>query len=261
MLHAGLVSVTFRKLPPREVVSLAKQAGLYGIEWNGDVHLPPGDLGIAREIRELTLESGLYVAAYGSYYRVGQTGASGPSFEQVLETAVELGAPTVRVWPGTVGSDVTDDEVRWKIIQELRRIADLAAKARITISLEFHGGTLTDTNESASQLLVEVDHPNVFTYWQPHNGEETAECVEGLRAIVPRLSNVHVFHWWPTDKDRLPLEQGEERWTQFLDVIDLAPGDRHLMLEFVPDDSPDAFLRDAALLKKWILERKIVVAG
>lgn len=252
MIHPGLVSITFRKLTPAEIVALVKKAGLRGIEWGGDVHVPHGDLARAREVRELTQEHGLTTAAYGSYYRAGQADGSGPLFEHVLETAVELGAPTIRVWPGTAGSDAVDEEGRWKVIHDLRRIAELAAKAGVSISTEFHGGTLTDTNESAGKLLVEVDHPNLFTYWQPHNGEETAACVEGLREVMPRVTNVHVFHWWPTATERHPLADGAERWAAFWDVIKKAPGDRYALLEFVQGDSPEAFLRDAQTLRQWL---------
>ena len=252
MIQPGLVSVTFRKLSPSEIVALVKQAGLSGIEWGGDVHVPSGDLGRAREVRELTQDNGLKVAAYGSYYRVGQSESAGMSFEQVLGTAVELGAPTIRVWAGGAGSDVTDEEARWKIIQDLRCIAELAARAGVTISTEFHGGTLTDTNESAGRLLVEVDHPNVRTLWQPHNGEETAECVRGLGELLPKVGNVHVFHWWPTAAERHPLADGAERWASFWPLLRQAPGDRFALLEFVQGDGPAAFLRDAATLKAWL---------
>lgn len=252
MIHPGLVSVTFRKLTPAEIVALVKQAGLKGIEWGGDVHVPAGDLGRAREVREITLENGLSVAAYGSYYRAGQEEGAGQSFERVLETAVELGAPTIRVWPGGAGSEAVDDEGRWKIIHEIRRIAGLGARARTGISLEFHAGTLTDTNESASKLLVEIDHPNVKINWQPHNGEETAECVRGLREVLPCVGNIHVFHWWPTSTDRHPLADGGERWGRFLPLLQQAPDDRFALLEFVPGDEPAAFLRDAATLKSWL---------
>ena len=44
MIHTGLVSVTFRKLEPAEIVDLVKQAGLQGIEWGGDIHVPHGDI-------------------------------------------------------------------------------------------------------------------------------------------------------------------------------------------------------------------------
>ena len=254
MIQPGLVSVTFRKLSPAEIIALVKQAGLKGIEWGGDVHVPSGDLGRAREVRELTLENGLSVAAYGSYYRAGQSESAGMSFEQVLATAMELGAPTIRVWPGGAGSDATDEDGRWKIIQDLRRIAELASHARVTVSLEFHGGTLTDTNESASKLMVEVDHANVLLNWQPHNGEAAAECVHGLREVLPRVGNVHVFHWWPTANERHPLAAGLERWGQFWPLLRQAPGDRFALLEFVQGDDPAAFLRDAATLKAWLAQ-------
>jgi 3-dehydroshikimate dehydratase len=252
MIYPGLVSVTFRKLSPAEIVALVKKAGLRGIEWGGDLHVPHGDLGRAREVRELTMEGGLATAAYGSYYRAGQSESAGLAFERVLETAVELGAPTIRVWPGAAGSDTVDENGRWKIIEDLRRIAGLAAKAGVSITTEFHGGTLTDTNESAGKLLVEVDHANVFTGWQPHNGEPTEECVEGLREVLPKVSTIHVFHWWPTSAERHALAAGAERWGRFWPLLKQAPGDRYALLEFVPGDEPGAFLRDAATLREWL---------
>jgi 3-dehydroshikimate dehydratase len=252
MLQSGLVSVTLRKSTPSEIFSLAKQCGLRGIEWGGDVHVPPGDCGHAVEVRELTEGAGLSVAAYGSYYRAGQSEAAGLPFGQVLDTAVALGAPVIRVWAGTAGSDATSDDVRWRIIEELRRIADLSSRSLVGVSLEFHGGTLTDTNESASQLLVELDHPNIWCQWQPHNGEATDDCLDGLRSILPCLGNIHVFHWWPTPAERLPLADGIERWRRFFDVILAAPGPRYAMLEFVPGDEPTAVARDAATLNRWL---------
>lgn len=41
MMRTGLVSSTFRKLTPAEVVRRAAQAGLQGIEWGGDIQVPP----------------------------------------------------------------------------------------------------------------------------------------------------------------------------------------------------------------------------
>ena len=252
MIHPGLVSVTFRKLSPAEIVALVRKAGLAGIEWGGDIHVPHGDIGRAREVRARTLEAGLRVAAYGSYYRAGFSEANGLPFKQVLDSAVELGAPTIRVWPGNKGSADVGENGRWAVIEDLRRIAGLAAQVGVTISTEFHGGTLTDTNDSASQLLVEVDHPNLFTCWQPHNGEATEDCVAGLRAVAPRVSNVHVFHWWPSSAERHPLAEGEARWAEFWRELKPLAGERFAMLEFVPGDAEEAFLRDAATLRRWL---------
>jgi len=254
MIHPGLVSVTFRALSPAQVASLVRQAGLQGIEWGGDIHVPPGNVARAREVRELTLEAGLAVAAYGSYYRAGQSEADGLPFAHVLESALELGAPTVRVWAGIVGSQTADAAHRERVAADLRRIAALAASVRVTVSLEFHNGTLTDTAPSARRLLEEVAHPNLFTYWQPPLERRTADCMADLKSLLSRVTHVHVFHWRPGSTDRLPLADGAARWHEFLTLADTAPalGERYAMLEFVERDAPECFLRDAATLKSWL---------
>ena len=252
MIHPGLVSITFRKLSPAEIVALVRKAGLHGIEWGGDVHVPHGDIGRAREVRALTVEAGLAVAAYGSYYRAGWSETNGLPFKQVLDSAVELGAPTIRVWPGGKASADMSGTERRAVVEDLLRIAALSAQVGVSISTEFHSGTLTDTNESATRLLAEAEHPNLFTCWQPHNGEETAECVAGLRAVLPRVSNIHVFHWWPTAAERHPLAEGEARWAEFWRELRTLPGGRHALLEFVEGDTAEAFLRDAGTLERWL---------
>ncbi|MBD3315040.1 MAG: sugar phosphate isomerase/epimerase, partial [Chitinivibrionales bacterium] len=89
MLIPGLVSITFRRLSPSRIVGCAHGAGLASVEWGGDIHAPPGDLARAREVGSMTREAGLAVAAYGSYYRVGENEGGGLTFESVLETALE----------------------------------------------------------------------------------------------------------------------------------------------------------------------------
>ncbi len=257
MLQSGLVSVTFRKLSPAEIVALVRKAGLRGIEWGGDIHVPHGDLARAREVGELTAEAALAVAAYGSYYKAGHSESAGLRFEPVLETALELRAPVIRVWAGAAGSATTEEEARWRVVADLRRIAETAAKAGVRIAAEFHGGTLNDTNASSNQLLLEVDHPNFYSYWQPLVEMTDAECAEGLTAILPRLAHLHVYQWKLVEQklQRLALVEGTARWAEFLRLPSAAPsfaGERYAMLEFVEGDAPESFLRDAATLKTWL---------
>src|SRR6476469_730727 len=108
MLRPGLFSVTFRQLSPPEIIALVGRAGLRGIEWGGDVHVPHGDVARAREVRDRTADAGLEVAAYGSYYRVAKSEADELPFERVLNTAQALGAPLIRVWAGKQGSAAAD---------------------------------------------------------------------------------------------------------------------------------------------------------
>jgi 3-dehydroshikimate dehydratase len=250
MISTGLVSVTFRALPPEEIISLVRRAGLQAIEWGGDVHAPPGDPGRAARIRGQTEDAGLEVSAYGSYYRVGK---SDLPFESVLDTAAALGAPAIRVWAGTSGSSETDERGRALVVEESRRIATLAQERNIAISYEFHGGTLTDTAESAAALLAEADHPNLFTFWQPPNGMEFEDCLAGLRLVLPRVSNVHVFHWWPTHADRFPLADGAALWSEYLRVLGGTGRARFASLEFVPGDSTEVFLEEAGTLRALLL--------
>ena len=44
MIHTGLVSVTFRKLSPEEIVELAVEAAVQAIEWGATSMCPMGTL-------------------------------------------------------------------------------------------------------------------------------------------------------------------------------------------------------------------------
>ncbi len=249
MIRTGLVSITFRQLAPREIVDLVAAAGLEGIEWGGDVHVPHGEVGLAGDVGRMTRQAGLDVAAYGSYYRAGE---QTESFEPVLDAAVALEAPLIRVWAGHRASAEADDAFRAAVVEDSRRIADLAAGAGVRIAYEYHGRSLTDTNDSAVALLRDVAHENVRCYWQAPRALMTAECLDGLDAITPWLSNVHVFSWHPETGDRLPLAAGEQWWAEYLPRIASVVGDRWALLEFVRDNDPQNFPADAQTLRQWL---------
>lgn len=249
MLKAGVCSVTFRKLSAQEVIRLAAQAGLQGIEWGGDIHVPHGDLQTAREAARQTREAGLVVSSYGSYYRVGHDDEL--PFEKVLATAKELGAPVVRVWAGKRGTkDATPDY--WKqVVDDSRRIAEMASCEGIHLCYEFHGGTLTDSADSAKRLLESVNHPAMRTYWQPRVEQTALRNLRDLRTVLPWLVNVHTF-WWSSTGERRPLREGEKAWSRFLQVVHLSQREHWILLEFVRADSPEAFLQDAHTLRQWL---------
>lgn len=265
MLQSGLLSITFRQLEAAAVIDLAAEAGLDSIEWGGEehniphqrwqapVHVPHGATDTAVRIREQTAAAGLAISAYGSYYRVGESEAAGQPFAAVLDTAQALQTPTLRVWAGRQGSAEASPEYRAAVVQDSQRIAAMAAEAGITVSFEFHGDTLTDTNESALQLLREANHSNLQTFWQPHNGTDMEERLGGLKSILPWLSNVHIFYW-RNFRDRFPLAEGENIWLPFLRTIKESGRDHYVSMEFVQDNDPDNFRRDAKVLKRWLAQ-------
>jgi len=250
MIRPGLVSITFRQHTPRHIVDLVKRADLQAIEWGGDVHIPHGDLKQARLVREMTQDAGLDVSSYGSYYRVG---VSDPDeFGPIVDTACELGAPTIRIWAGNQGSEISDDRYRSRVVNLSREAAALAAQVSTKVAFEFHPNTLTDTNESARALLEAINHPNMECYWQPPPGSTAANNLEGIDAIYPWLSNLHVFTWHRETRKRLPLFAGESDWMAYLARVAGSSRDRFALIEFVQNDTDEAFLQDAATLRRWL---------
>lgn len=252
MIKTGLVSVTFRKLTPAAIIDLVRQADLAAIEWGGDIHVPNGNLQQACMVGRMTRDAGLAIAAYGSYYRLGASEPEGLNFDCVLETARALGAPLIRVWAGNRPSAKADADYRRGIGEEGRRLAEKAADAGLVLACEYHGGTLTDTRESAVQLLSDIQHPAMRAYWQAPVGASVEAGFESLRAMLPWLANAHVYHRDASGKTHLPLSDGAAAWRRHLALIRSTGRDHYALLEFVSDDSPNAFLEDARFLKAWI---------
>lgn len=244
-LVPGLCSVTLRASAAEEIISLAVDAGLRTIEWGGDVHVPVGDLRRAAAVRRKTEDAGLAVCSYGSYF--GQDDQP-TDFDAVLDTAQALGAQRIRIWAGSLASAVTSAEHRARLVSAVQDAAARAAAAQTQVAFEFHPNTLTDTVDSTLCLLAEVDRPNVATYWQPPIDISDEAAVAGLHRVLDHVVTVHAFSWWPGDH-RLPLDSRAELWRRV--AAELAGVSRALpvLLEFVPDDAPEAIRPEAAALR------------
>jgi len=257
MIKSGLVSVSFRKLSPENIVAAAVAAGLDGIEWGGDIHVPHGDLKQAAKIMEMCRHQKLTISAYGSYYRAGcPVGGDNPDFAKVLDTARMLETSTIRVWAGTHGSAGLAPEERQQVVDDLKRVCDYTWPRGISISLEYHGNTLTDTNESAKQLLAEVNHPGLRFYWQPLQNTTKEYRLGGLKQVLSKLTNLHIF-WWVSDHtncSRLPLESGVSFWREVFLLAKTTGIDHFASLEFFRGDELSQFYADAAILRSLLKE-------
>jgi hypothetical protein len=112
-------------------------------------------------------------------------------------------------------------------------------------------------------LLDEVNHPNLYTYWQPMYWVSDPDYrFQGLEKLRDRIINLHVLHWkfhpmrggWGENTERLPLEEGAAEWKRFLSVP-LPAGEHYALMEFVRNDSPEQFMKDAVVLKNWVSKR------
>lgn len=250
MLYTGLTSITFRPLPVDDIIALAKECGIHGIEWGGDVHAKPGELSIAKQIKEKTEAAGLTIPSYGAYYKC--EAEDGP-FDDTLATAQALGAKVIRVWAGRKGSDQSNANHRAEVALSLRKAVDAAKEVDVTVALEYHGNTLTDTQESAHQLLQEVGRDELKLYWQPRTMGTFEGDIPELKAALPHLAHVHCFHWGPGGfNDKHPLADGADDWAEYLKIIREAEGDRYIIFEFVKDGEPDQLRTDAKTLHQLL---------
>lgn len=245
----GLVSVTFRDLAPQEIVDLCVSAGLECIEWGGDVHVPPGNVSRAREISKMTADAGLAITAYGSYHRLGE-GNPDHEFGRVLETAVALQAPRIRVWAGSRNAADVSPAERCMLVEQLNAFAESAAKAGVKVCLEYHLNTLTDSLESVDLLMSETSE-NVRFLWQPSAHHGVKERLRGLQTVLPRLEHLHVYQW-DANYQRYPLEDGQREWEAYLEILAGHGRTFPLLLEFVQGDITDQLLADAKTLNQWI---------
>ena len=235
MRQTGLLSVTFRSLPVEQIIRLAVTAGLDGIEWGGDIHVPPGDLRLAERVGTSTRNAGLINFAYGSYWRADREP------EMIAETAAALGVQWIRIWAGTISSVECPPEIRKKTVKYIRNIC--RHSNGLQIAAEWHRNTLTDDAESAAKLLNEVGEDNFFCYFQRDSQRDNLRDI----AIVPkgRIRAVHVQQI--ENGQRLQLKDGLPEWTGLIAHI---PENVPLLLEFVKNDLEEQFRADAVILKK-----------
>lgn len=247
----GLTSITFRQLTVEQIVELVQQSGLDGIEWGGDVHVKPGEEALAREVGDRTRQAGLQVLSYGSYLHVDGPEHIAEDFKPVLQSALALSAPVIRVWPGGREPDRADEAYYDRNAEALRIIGEMAGQHGLTVATEYHRGTLTQNAESAQKLMQRINSPYVKTYWQPNPDIAAADNCREAAAMRPYLANVHVF-CWTKGNERHPLAQGDADWRAYLQALELDPQRQHAIIEFVKDDSPARFLEDAETLRRWI---------
>lgn len=120
----------------------------------------------------------------------------------------------------------------------------------MTIGLEYHPNSLTDTLPSALQLAQDLAAPNLFFYWQPAPGLPLDDALAEISALGSRICHLHVFAWL-ADASRLPLAERTDYWRACIDALPESAWTKpaFAMLEFVKGDDIDQFAEDAMILR------------
>ncbi len=252
----GLTSISYRPHSVEEIIALAAKCGLTGIEWGGDVHVPAGDVAIATAVAAQTKAAGLRVLSYGSYYKLGQrqgAQAIAATFAPVLESAVALSAPLIRIWAGDCGSAACTEAMRTEWVAELKQVCAIAAECGLKVGLEYHRNTLTDCHQSAARLLEEAACDNLYTYWQMNPDLPFETHLAEISALKHAICGVHVFHWVKGNV-RETLAEHIPEWNAYLAA--LKGLDVPYILEFVKDDTFVQGEVEAASLKALLAQEK-----
>ena len=258
-ISPGLCSITFRSLTTDEVLQAALRAGVEGIEWGADGHVPPGGGPAVEALRVRCRDAGVEIVSYGSYLGFAPAEATGETgiIEAVLDSAEALGAPMVRIWTELgVGSASPNDDRR-RVTERTARFVDAIASRGLIAALEFHPYTLTESAASANELLTTLARPNLRAHWQPDPALPADAALAELAQVTPHLAHVHTFFWGPTGiDDRHPLADGADLWPPAFELADRAgaqlPGRRFALCEYVRDDDPEQLVADVNVLRRWL---------
>ena len=243
MYQLGLVSVSFRPESVENVIKAAKAAGLTCIEWGSDVHAPWDDENRLQEIVQLQKQYGVTCCAYGTYFRLGMNDVS--ELPGYIRAAKLLGTDVLRLWAGHQHPWDFSQEDKEKLFADSKAAAKLAEEAGVTLCLECHMKTYTETAESALELLQAVDSPAFRMYWQPNQRRTVEENVANATALKDYVNHIHVFQW--KGKERFSLAEGVKEWKTYLTQF---AGDHHLLLEFMPNNTLEELPAEADALRE-----------
>lgn len=236
----GLVSVSFRGVSPRDILKAMQSTPLTQIEWGSDVHVPPEK---AAEIAALQAEFGVRCSSYGTYFCIGSTPMR--ELQPYIDAARTLGTDILRLWCGGKDSEEYTEAESEALFAQCRLAAELAEKNRVKLCMECHGHSYTNEKLAAYRLMTAVDSPWFRMYWQPNHYRSFSENVEYARILSPYTEHLHVFHW--EREHKYPLREAVGMWQQYLRCF---PGNKTLLLEFMPDDQIESLPAEAQALSE-----------
>lgn len=238
----GLVSVSFRKHTPEEIIKAVKEAGLSCIEWGSDIHAPCRDTERLLDIVRLQTEYGIECSSYGTYFRLGHTPIE--ELPRYISAAKMLGTNILRLWCGTKsGANMTAEE-RENLFAVCRQAAAMAEEQGVILCMECHHGTFTERPEDTVALMEAVNSPHFRMYWQPFQWLDSDGSLKIAQTVSPYAEHIHVFNWKGSQK--LSLAEAVDTWRVYLSVL---PPPRALLLEFMPDDNIETLPVEAEALK------------
>lgn len=249
MPDLGLVSVSFRKNTPKEILEAMKLAGLNCIEWGSDIHAPANDSEKLNNIILLQKEYGIKCCSYGTYFRLGESSLE--DLNLYINAAKLLGTNIIRIWCGNKGSEEYSENEKLCLLDAAACAAKTAEKNGVILCLECHNNTFTDELNSALEIIKATNSEGLQMYWQPNQYKKAEDNLFYAKQIAAYVKAVHVFNW--NGDERLPLENAIDIWKSYIKLLGI---DKTFLLEFMPDDRLCSLTKEAEALKKILNTEK-----
>ncbi len=241
----GMTSVTFRNKTVREIVEICRREKVDYIEWGSDVHVRTREEAV--DAKRICDEAGITVSSYGSYYRVGN--GSAEEWRSLCENAHIMGADSIRVWLGTKDSEKTSDEEYAAIIEDCRRICDVAKEYGILVCPECHDNTFNNNTDAIIRFRNDLGRENFKTYFQSRYFRMEYD-LDRIDRTFDFIKNMHVSY-----SDLKREQRFRKKDKNYLDTLlrkMLSKGfDGIVMLEFTQNSGEKAFSEDIEKLKSY----------
>lgn len=242
MYEAGLVSISYRELDFEEVLRIMVDAGLKYVEWGSDAQAPQNDIQKLQKIAEAQTKLGIQCCSYGTYFYLGVTPIE--ELPDYIRAAKLLGTNVLRLWAGKKNPETCTLQEKEMLFNQSKLAAEMAEAAGVTLCLECHRNTYTETAQGAFELMQFVDSKVFRMYWQPDPYATVADNIAYARLLQAYTVHIHAFHI--KGSTRFPLVDGADEWKLYLKEFS---GDHLVLLEMLPDQKPGTLLREADSLR------------
>lgn len=241
----GLCSVTFRKKSVQEIVSIAKNAGVKYIEWGGDVHVKT--LEDAKKVKELCDKEDIKISSYGSY--VNSAVYDEIKWIDTCRIASEMSAESIRIWLGKKNSQVTSDDEYRLILENTKKMCDIASEYNLLICPECHDNTFNNNTDAILRFIDDLQKDNFKTYFQSRYFR-MAYDLDRIDRTYSYIKDMHVSY---RDLKREQLFRKKDK--NYLDTLLKKFREKNfggiVMVEFVSGNSEKQFYKDMEKLSSY----------
>jgi sugar phosphate isomerase/epimerase len=176
-----------------EAVAAAVRYGYEAIEWrlaDGEIIGPDTPTEARRRLREAPATQGIEIACLDTSCRVIQESAEARAAEikagmRMIDMAVELGAPFVRIFGGVPPADTMVAAMLGPAAEVLHALGVYGGEHGITVTLETHDAWTR--SEDVLALIQAVALPSVKVLWDAHHTYRSGESPEQTSALLGNM--------------------------------------------------------------------------